>query len=91
MSTIPTRVSSDITPVSYVASALPHCWQSTGFRFSFRFRFIYLIKESKYRQTDRQTDRQTNISLTEIKVISDLFVIVIREFVKIYVNIHGNN
>ena len=29
--------------------------------------------------TDRQTDRQTDILLTEIKVITDLFVIVIRQ------------
>ena len=28
-------------------------------------------------ETDRQTDRQTDILLTEIKVITDLFVIVI--------------
>ena len=35
--------------------------------------------------TDRQTDRQTYILLTEIKVITDLFVIVIRE---IYVHVY---
>ena len=35
--------------------------------------------------TDRQTDRQTDILLTEIKVIIDLFVIVIRE---IYVHVY---
>ena len=34
---------------------------------------------------DRQTDRQTDILLTEIKVITDLFVIVIRE---IYVHVY---
>ena len=33
----------------------------------------------------RQTDRQTDILLTEIKVITDLFVIVIRE---IYVHVY---
>ena len=37
------------------------------------------------RRTDRQTDRQTDILLTEIKVITDLFVIVIRE---IYVHVY---
>ena len=33
----------------------------------------------------KQTDRQTDILLTEIKVITDLFVIVIRE---IYVHVY---
>ena len=40
--------------------------------------------EDPYRYT-RQTDRQTDILLTEIKVITDLFVIVIRE---IYVHVY---
>ena len=36
-------------------------------------------------QPNRYTDRQTDILLTEIKVITDLFVIVIRE---IYVHVY---
>ena len=38
-----------------------------------------------YRKCTTQTDRQTDILLTEIKVITDLFVIVIRE---IYVHVY---
>ena len=39
----------------------------------------------KKQATHNQTDRQTDILLTEIKVITDLFVIVIRE---IYVHVY---
>ena len=43
--------------------------------------YSVFIKQYEYRQTDRQAD----ILLTEIKVITDLFVIVIRE---IYLHVY---
>ena len=46
---------------------------------------IYKIQNTHITATNRQTDRQTDILLTEIKVITDLFVIVIRE---IYVHVY---
>ena len=45
----------------------------------------HLIKELQKIVSVRQTDRQTDILLTEMKVITDLFVIVIRE---IYVHVY---
>ena len=47
---------------------------------------IYARSEHKY-----QTDRQTDFLLTEIKVITDLFVIVIREYHKINVVLSNDN
>ena len=45
---------------------------------------LYFCYETECTIT-RQTDRKTDILLTEIKVITDLFVIVIRE---IYVHVY---
>ena len=46
---------------------------------------MIIILSFSYTLVRYQTDRQTDILLTEIKVITDLFVIVIRE---IYVHVY---